>query len=89
MARYEVTLNIAHDPLTWRESRYFESQEFNFNSFAEIQQFAKEKLEDKSLPRSGGHYIEVVLIKDNGERGHWASWKYARWCELAFASFCR
>ena len=87
MAHYNVSLSIAHDPITWRESRYFETINFTFNTFAEVQSFAKEKLEDRNLPCSGGHYINVIPVTDDGSTGQLMSWKYARWKELATGEF--
>ena len=82
MAHYNVTLSIAHDPLTWRESRYFEDFKFTFRTFTEVQAFAKEKLEDKNLPCSGGHCIYVTPVADDGETGRLMIYKYARWREM-------
>ena len=87
MAHYNVTLSIAHDPLTWRESRYFEKFEFIFSTFAEVQAFAKEKIEDRCLPRSGGHQIYVIPVADNGETGRLMMWKYANWPQLANGNY--
>ena len=83
MAHYNVTLSVAHDPLTWRESRYFEDFKFVFRTFAEVQNFAKEKLEDQSLPHSGGHMIYVTPVDNDGETGQLMMWKYANWPVLA------
>jgi hypothetical protein len=87
MAHYNVTLSIAHDPLTWRESRYFEDFKFSFKTFAEVQTFAKAKLEDRKLPCSGGHMIYVTPVADNGETGRLMMWKYANWQDLATGDY--
>jgi hypothetical protein len=89
MAHYNVTLSIAHDPITWRDSRYFEDFKFTFSTFAEVQTFAKEKLEDRNLPCSGGHCIYVTPVADDGSTGQLMMWKYARWQELATGEFSK
>lgn len=87
MAHYNVTLHVAHDPLTWRESRYFEDFLFSFNFFDEIQDFIKEKLEDSNLPCSGGHYITIIPVRDDGTAGQLMIYKYARWQELVTGDY--
>jgi hypothetical protein len=83
MAHYNVTLSVAHDPLTWRESRYFEDFKFTFRTFAEVQAFAKEKIEDRKLSGCGGHMIYVTPVDNDGETGQLMMWKYANWPVLA------
>lgn len=87
MAHYNVTLSIAHDPLTWRETRHYENFEFTFKTFAEIQAFAKEKFEDKTLPHSGGHCIFITPVADDGTTRPMGSHKYANWPALASGDY--
>jgi hypothetical protein len=87
MAHYNVTLSVAHDPLTWRESRYFEDFKFTFRTFAEVQAFAKEKFEDRKLPRSGGHHIYITPVAGDGTTGQLMIYKYANWPQLANGNY--
>ena len=87
MAHYNVTLSVAHDPLTWRESRYFEDFKFSFKTFAEVQTFAKEKMEDRQLSGCGGHMIYVTPVADDGTTGQLMMWKYARWQVMATGDY--
>lgn len=87
MAPNALFVNIAHDPITWRESRYFENFKFTFGTFAEVQAFAKEKLEDRSLPHSGGHYITVIPVADDGTTRPMMLFKYANWQHLATGKY--
>lgn len=87
MTRYNVTLSIAHDPITCREPHRFEDFAFTFSTFAEVQAFAKEKLEDQSLSYSAEHIIYVIPERDNGTFGRMMRRKYTNWEELATGDY--
>jgi hypothetical protein len=87
MAQYNVTLSIAHDPLTWRETRWYEEFKFTFRTFAEVQAFAKEKSEDRKLRGCGGHMIYVIPERNDGTFGRMMMWKYANWPKLATGDY--
>lgn len=74
MAKFNLTVFVCHDALTWKETRWFEEQKFEFETFAEVQAFLKEKDADNSLPRSGGHYINLTRngkLLSNRKRAYW------------------
>jgi hypothetical protein len=78
MDKFILTISVCHDALTWKENRWFEEEKYEFETFAEVQAFLKEKDRNNSLPHSGAHYI--VLTR--GEKTLVVSRKRAYWSDL-------
>lgn len=75
MANFILTLHICHEALTWRDTRTWDEEKHEFETFAEVQAFLKEKDTNKSLPQCGAHNITLT----RGEKTLVVSRKRAYW----------